>query len=350
MHRQLAIVTITFTLAMTGVDMAAQTRGPERPADAAAIRAHIESIFQAFVDKDRAKLEATHSSEWRGFTPWSGHVIRGRDGYMNEATFPPGIPKGQGMVGYRIGEFDIVFYGDTAVVTFMAEVDRLEGTNKSTQKLTFIDVYHKDPGGWIQVASNTSLHPDAVFEMMSQRRMLGADERASLMKARESVWRAWFGGDQAALTKLLPVGVDHHRRCLDDVRHAEIQPRRIARLRGLWRKARAARLSNHRDPSLRQHRNPLHIVRDGSAGRRTDTHRARDGDRGVRAEGWCVDQHRLAAGAIEITQGRVAAMSARQGKTGTAIASGSCTWRHRLGFRSATREAIRGTILPDGSI
>jgi hypothetical protein len=204
MHRRLAIVTITFTLAMTGVDMAAQTRGPERPADAAAIRAHIESIFQAFVDKDRAKLEATHSAEWRGFTPWSGHVIRGRDGYMNEATFPPGIPKGQGMVGYRIGEFDIVFYGDIAVVTFMAEVDRLEGTNKSTQKLTFIDVYHKEPGGWIQVASNTSLHPDAVFEMMSQRRMLGADERASLMTAREAVWRAWFAGDQAALTKLLP--------------------------------------------------------------------------------------------------------------------------------------------------
>ena len=54
----------------------------------------------------------------------------------------------------------------------MAEVDRLEGTEKSTQKLTFIDVYHKDPGGWIQVASNTSLHPDAVFEMASQRRQL----------------------------------------------------------------------------------------------------------------------------------------------------------------------------------
>ena len=31
---------------------------------------------------------------------------------MNEATFPPDLPKAQGMVGYRIGEFDIVFYGD----------------------------------------------------------------------------------------------------------------------------------------------------------------------------------------------------------------------------------------------
>ena len=72
------------------------------------------------------------------------------------------------------------------------------------QKLTFIDVYHKDPAGWIQVASNTSLHPDAVFEMASQRRQLDESERAELMKAREAVWRAWFAGDEPALRKLLP--------------------------------------------------------------------------------------------------------------------------------------------------
>ena len=204
MRRHLASLAVTLSLVLTSSPAAAQVKGAARPADAAAIRAHIESIFQAFVDKDRAKLEATHGAEWRGFTPWSGHVIRGRDGYMNEATFPPDVPKNQGMVGYRIGEFDIVFYGDTGVVTFMAEVDRLEGTDKSTQKLTFIDVYHKDPGGWIQVASNTSLHPDAVFQMMSDRRMLNDGERASLMKAREAVWRAWFGGDEPALKKLLP--------------------------------------------------------------------------------------------------------------------------------------------------
>ena len=204
MRRHLATLAFTVCLTITASPAPAQTKGTDRPADAAAIRAHIESIFQAFVDKDRAKLEATHGAEWRGFTPWSDHVIRGRDGYMNEATFPPGIPKGQGMVGYRIGEFDIMFYGDTAVVSFMAEVDRLQGTEKSSQKLTFIDVYHKDPGGWIQVASNTSLHPDAVSQMMSQRRLLDPEERASLMKAREAVWRAWFGGDEAALMRMLP--------------------------------------------------------------------------------------------------------------------------------------------------
>jgi len=204
MRRYLGIWVITLSAAITSAPAVAQTRSAERPADAAAIRAHIESIFQAFVDKDRARLEATHGAEWRGFTPWSDHVIRGRDGYMNEATFPPDTPKNQGMIGYRIGEFDIVFYGDTAVVSFMAEVDRVFGKEKSSQKLTFIDVYHKDPGGWIQVASNTSLHPDAVSQLMSQRRVLGDGERAALMKAREAVWRAWFAGDETTLRTLLP--------------------------------------------------------------------------------------------------------------------------------------------------
>jgi len=195
---------VAVVLAIINVPAAAQTKASDRPADAAAIRAHIESIFQAFVDKDQKKLEATHGAEWRGFTPWSDHVIRGRDGYMNEATFPPGIPKNQGMVGYRIGQFDIVFYGDTAVVSFMADVDRMNGTQKSVQKLTLLDVYHKDPGGWIQVASNTSLQPDEVSRQISEFRRLGDDERTSLMTAREAVWRAWFAGDEQALLKLLP--------------------------------------------------------------------------------------------------------------------------------------------------
>src|SRR4051812_19973121 len=204
MPKRLATAIVGVALAVTGRSATAQTTTADRAADRAAIRAHIESIFQAFVDKDRAKLEATHGAEWRGFTPWSGHVIRGRDGYMNEATFPPGVPKNEGMVGYRIGEFDIVFYGDTAVVSFMADVHRMFGGEKSTQKLTFVDVYHKDPGGWIQVASNTSLHPDAIGEVMSQFHRLDGDDRASLLSAREAVWRAWFAGDGASLLKLLP--------------------------------------------------------------------------------------------------------------------------------------------------
>jgi hypothetical protein len=183
---------------------AAQSTPPDRAADAAAIRAHIESICQAFVDKDRKKLEETHGKDWRGFTPWSGHVIRGLGGYMNEATFEPGTPRGQGMVGFRLSDFDAVFYGDTAVASFVLDVDQINGAEKRTQKLTLIDVYHKGPTGWIQVASNTSLHPDEIDRLMSRRSGLSDDDRKTLFAAREAVWRAWFDGDTAALSKLVP--------------------------------------------------------------------------------------------------------------------------------------------------
>ena len=88
------IPTIVLLAAFAG-DAAAQSIPPSRAADAALIKKEIEIICQAFVDKDRKKLEETHGKNWRGFTPWSGHVIRGLEGYMDEATFAPGTPKGQ---------------------------------------------------------------------------------------------------------------------------------------------------------------------------------------------------------------------------------------------------------------
>lgn len=197
------VMTVALLMAVPRA-VTAQTPGTDRARDAAAIRAHIESIFQAFVDKDRKKLEETHGASWRGFTPWSGHVIRGRDGYMNEATFPPDLPKGQGMLAYRLSDFDVVFYGETAVASFVADMDVKYGTETGSQKLTILDVYHKGPGGWIQVASNVSLHPDELGRLQSQVRHLSDKERASLLAAREAVWRAWFAGDTDTLGALVP--------------------------------------------------------------------------------------------------------------------------------------------------
>jgi hypothetical protein len=182
----------------------AQSIPPERAADAALIRKQIEDICQAFVDKDRRVLSATHGAHWRGFTPWSDHVIRGRDGYMNEATFDPSTPKGRGMVGYRISDFDVVFYGDTAVASFVLDADVVSDAGKGTQKLTILDVFHKEPAGWIQVASNTSLHAEDLARMMSAPRQVGEAERKAILAAREAVWRAWFAGDTAALSRLVP--------------------------------------------------------------------------------------------------------------------------------------------------
>ena len=181
-----------------------QSIPPSRAADAALIKKEIEIICQAFVDKDRKVLEATHGKDWRGFTPESDHVIRGRDGYMNEATFDPRTPKGQGMVGYRISDFDVVFYGDTAVASFVLDVDAMRGTQKVSQKLTILDVFRKEPQRWVQVASNTSYHIDQLERRASQLRTLGEEEKKELLTAREAVWRAWFAGDTKQLTTLVP--------------------------------------------------------------------------------------------------------------------------------------------------
>ena len=182
----------------------AQSVPASRAADAAAIKREIEIICQAFVDKDRQTLVATHGRDWRGFTPGNDHVIRGIDAYMNEATFPPGTPKGQGMVGYRISDFDVVFYGDTAVASFVLETEGVWGTEKGKQKLTILDVFHKEPQRWVQVASNTSLHGDEFENMGSDLRPIGGNEKKELLAAREAVWRAWFAGDTTQLTSLLP--------------------------------------------------------------------------------------------------------------------------------------------------
>lgn len=203
--QKILAASVLMGMALTAADARAQpAASSDRTADANAIRAHIESIFQAFIDKDRPKLEATHGAHWRGFTPFSGAVIRERDGYMKQATFPPGLPKGQGMVAYRLTDFDVVFYGDTAVASFVADIDVVYGSDKGRQTLTLLDVYHKEPGGWIQVASNTSLHPDEADRQRSQFRPLSDEERTSLLAAREAVWRAWFAGDTAALAELVP--------------------------------------------------------------------------------------------------------------------------------------------------
>jgi hypothetical protein len=94
------------------------------------------------------------------------------------------------MVGYQIHEYDTVFYGDTAVVSFVADVHNRWGDRSRTTKLTLIDVYVKEGSRWVQAASQTSLHPDSQEAHRSDLRTLGDDEKKSLLEAREAVWRA----------------------------------------------------------------------------------------------------------------------------------------------------------------
>lgn len=176
-----------------------------RMADEQAIRRHIESIFQAFIDKDRDKLAATHGRDWRGYLTGSRTVIKGRDGYMRAAVGDgPMGPKGQGMVGYKILEYDTVWYDNVAVVNFVADVHHARGSQSVTSRLTLMDIYAKEDGEWIQVASQTSNHPEYQQRLMSEPQVLPEPVKASLLEAREAVWRAWYGGDTPALMNLLP--------------------------------------------------------------------------------------------------------------------------------------------------
>ena len=199
----LLFVPILITASVVLFAQAAQTSGREK--DAAAIRAHIESIFAAFIDKDAAKLAATHGRDWRGYLTGSRTVIKGRDGYMDaNVGGGPMPPKGQGMVGYKIVEYDTVFYGDVAVVNFVADVDNMDGTRPRKSKLTLMDIYAKEDGNWIQVASQTSYHPEYLETRMAALEPLTEEQKKSLLTAREAVWRAWYGGDTKALSELLP--------------------------------------------------------------------------------------------------------------------------------------------------
>jgi len=172
-----------------------------RDADREAIRADIDGIYRAFINKDLARIRATHDENWHGFLEGSRQMIRGIGEYMSYIG-PMNGP--YGMSGYKIRDFDIVFHGDAAFVTFITDVElKLPmGTGHSVQRLA--DFYVKKDGKWMQAGSNTSISPEAIADQMQQPQPLSDALRQSLLTAREAVWRAFFANDRAALEKLIP--------------------------------------------------------------------------------------------------------------------------------------------------
>lgn len=183
--------------------------GDTREADRQAIRAHIDSIFKAYINVDCKTIRDTHAANWVGFTSSARSVMRGIDTYMNtSARFCQSTPlpsPGFSLSDYKITEVDYEFYGDVALVPYVAET--WYGKSRAPGKLRSLDVYAKVNGGWTQVGSNIYLHPDMVqaqFRQAEQPRELSPNEQASLRIAREGVWKAYFAGDQAQLEKLVP--------------------------------------------------------------------------------------------------------------------------------------------------
>lgn len=140
------------------------TPGPHRPRDSAeratdveAIREQILRVFEAYRQKSQAVLRRTHTADWRGFALSSASVGRGIDAYMRAAQ--------NALVSvqfeeYRILELDAIFYGDIAIVPYVAVVaGRTARGRREESRLRVMDVYLREPGGWNQIASNVCLHP-----------------------------------------------------------------------------------------------------------------------------------------------------------------------------------------------
>lgn len=186
----------------------------DRDVDAAAIRAHIGSIFQAFIDGDVDKIYATHSQDWRGFLEGSRVPIKGIDDYMRanyiEWPRPAGAPKLTPYLpsgtGYKMSDFDVIFHSpELAVASFIGDFERTTGnTTVTLRRFRIMDVYAKRKGSWIQVASHTVIDPEWRSEQMSKPLTVTPEMRQQILTAREAVWKAYFANDRASLEKLIP--------------------------------------------------------------------------------------------------------------------------------------------------
>ena len=205
--RSFGIHLFSFTFAVVLVTATAsaassQSIQDDRAADREAIRAHIDSIFQAFIKKDVAALRATHAENWLGYLEGSRTMIKGVDGYMDWNYVDPKSP--YGMKSYKLREFDLIFKGDAAFVCFVADVESNTPNGPYHRALRISDFYTKQNGQWIQNGSDTALHPESVEEQLQALRPLPDQMKKRLLDAREAVWRAFFAGDRATLEKVIP--------------------------------------------------------------------------------------------------------------------------------------------------
>jgi len=174
----------------------------DRAADREAIKAHIDSIFQAFIKKDVTALRATHAENWLGYLEGSRVMIKGIDGYMDWNQVDPKSP--YGMKSYKLREFDMIFKGDAAFVCFVPEIESNTPNGPYHRALRICDFYTKNNGQWIQSGSDTALHAESMEEQLAAPRPMSEQMKKRLLDAREPVWRAYFAGDRATLEKLIP--------------------------------------------------------------------------------------------------------------------------------------------------
>ncbi|HEY7368871.1 MAG TPA: nuclear transport factor 2 family protein [Thermoanaerobaculia bacterium] len=181
---------------------AAPEAGDRRPADVAAIRADIEEIFSAYARRDRAAVRRLHAEAWRGFLRNSPGVIRGVDHYMREAEGALGSDAE--LSAHEIRDFDALFYGETALISYVAGIRWKSGGETFDDTLRIFDVYRRSAGHWSQVASHVAAAPEPRRDPQPRPGRLSPAAREKLLADRAAVWRAFFEADAARLSAALP--------------------------------------------------------------------------------------------------------------------------------------------------
>ena len=134
---------------------------PERAAgteqDRAEILAHIRTIFEAYIRRDRETIRRTHTPDWTGFQNPSTRIERGLDDYMRNAETSLRTLRG---TGFEILDSDVQVHGDRAVVFYVARYDYArEDRSAGSVPLRSVDLYRREPGGWIQHGSHIGVIP-----------------------------------------------------------------------------------------------------------------------------------------------------------------------------------------------
>jgi ketosteroid isomerase-like protein len=137
-----------------------------KSSDREQILAHIHSIFQAYLRKDRKTIRDTHTGDWTGFQGPSTRIERGIDAYMVNADKSLAQIDG---TGYEILDHEVQVYGDIGIVYYIARYDyRDRHGREGSLPLRSVDIYRRLDGEWIQAGSHIGPLP-AAGEWVSEK-------------------------------------------------------------------------------------------------------------------------------------------------------------------------------------
>lgn len=125
--------------------------------DRAQILEHIHGIFRAYIAGDRAAIRRAHTPDWVGFQGPSTGIERGLDAYMVNAERSLRAFRG---TGYELLDAEVSVFGDFAVVFYVGRYDyRDQDGAQGSLPLRSVDLYRREPEGWIQFGSHITPIP-----------------------------------------------------------------------------------------------------------------------------------------------------------------------------------------------